>query len=76
VCGTIASQAWVAERTIPLLKTKTGLGAKEVKEVIEDDKYKIVIPYQTVWYGRQRAVDKSFGKWDDSFDWLYRFKVE
>ena len=27
-------------------------------------------------YGRQRAANKLFGKWDDSFDWLYRFKVE
>lgn len=58
-----------------MLKKKPGLGAKEVKEVLED-KYKIVIPYQTVWYGRQRATDKLFGKWDDSFDWLYRFKAE
>jgi len=27
-------------------------------------------------YGRQRAANKLFGKWDDSFDWLHRFKAE
>jgi hypothetical protein len=29
-----------------------------------------------VYNGRVRATDKLFGKWDDSFDWLYRFKAE
>jgi hypothetical protein len=51
------------------------MGAKEVKEELEK-KYKIKINYQTCWYGRQRAADKLFGKWDDSFDSLFRFKAE
>ena len=38
------------------------MGAKEVKDELEE-KYKIQIPYQTVWYGRQRAYDILFGKW-------------
>ncbi|RLN16694.1 hypothetical protein C2845_PM02G27510 [Panicum miliaceum] len=75
VLGTMAYQAWIAERTIPLLKKKPGIGSKEVQTILQD-KYKIEINYQTVWYGRQRAADKLFGKWDDSFDWLYRFKTE
>jgi len=29
-----------------------------------------------MWYERQRASDILFGKWDDSYDWLYRFKAE
>ena len=73
--GRMASQAWVAERAIPLLKRKSGMGAKEVKDELEE-KYKIQIPYQTVWYGRQRASDILFDKWDDSYDSLYRFKAE
>ncbi|WVZ83224.1 hypothetical protein U9M48_030393 [Paspalum notatum var. saurae] len=73
--GTMASQAWVAERCIPLLKEKKNMGAKEVKERLHS-KYRIDIPYQTVWYGRQRAANLLFGKWDDSYDWLYRFKAE
>ena len=73
--GRMASQAWIAERAIPLLKRKPGMGAKEVKDELEE-KYKIQIPYQTVWYGRQRASDILFDKWDDSYDSLYRFKAE
>jgi len=75
VVGRMASQAWVAERAIPLLKKKPSMGPKEVQEELQT-KYKIEIPYQTVVYGRQRAANKLFGKWDDSFDWLYRFKAE
>jgi hypothetical protein len=75
VRATMASQAWIAERAIPLLKKKPALGAKDIKEALED-KYNIKINYQTAWYGRQRAADKLFGKWDDSFEELYRFKAE
>jgi hypothetical protein len=60
VLGTMASQAWIAERAIPLLKKKPDMGAKEVKSILED-KYNVLINYQTAWYGRQRAVDKLFG---------------
>jgi len=71
----MASQAWVAERAIPLLKKKLGPGAKDIKEFLED-KYKIKINYMTVWYGRQRVAGRLFGNWNDSFDWLYRLKAE
>jgi len=71
----MASQAWVVERAIPLLKRKTGMGLKAVRDELQV-KYKIEIPYQTIVYGRQRTANKLFGKWDDSFDWLYKFKAE
>jgi hypothetical protein len=38
-----------------------------LKEELEK-KYKIKINYRTCWYSRQRAADKLFGKWDDSFN--------
>ncbi|CAN6316224.1 unnamed protein product [Urochloa humidicola] len=61
----MASQAWIAERAIPLLKKKSDLGAADIKSILED-KYNIEIKYQTTWYGRQRAADKLFGKWEPS----------
>jgi len=63
----MASQAWVAERAIHLLKRKPSMGAKAVQDELQV-KYKIKISYQTIVYGRQRAANKLFGKWDDSFD--------
>jgi len=75
VVGRMASINWVLERAIPLLKRKPTMGASVVKEELED-KYKININYQIVWYGRHWAADKLFGKLSDSYDWLYRFKAE
>ena len=60
VLGRMASQKWIAERAIPLLKDNPEMGPKAVKEELEK-KYNIKIPYQTVFYGRQRATDKLFG---------------
>jgi hypothetical protein len=71
----MANQAWVAERAIPFLKRKPDMGPKELQEELQF-KYKIEINCQTVVYDRQRAANKLFGKWDDCFDWLYRFKAE
>ncbi|WVZ88004.1 hypothetical protein U9M48_034566, partial [Paspalum notatum var. saurae] len=59
--GSTASQAWVAERAIPLLKRNPNIGTKEIQEELE---------------AKKRAADKLFGQWDDTFDWLYRFKAE
>jgi len=47
----MASQAWITERAVPLLKDKPQMGARELKEELEK-KYKININYQTCWYGR------------------------
>jgi hypothetical protein len=71
----MASQALVAEMAILFLKKKPSMGVKALQEALQD-KYNIDINYQTVVYGKQRACDKLFGKWDDSFDWLYRFKAK
>jgi len=57
------------------LKDNPEMGPKAIKEELEK-KYNIKIPYQTAFYGRQRAADKLFGKWDDCFDYLFRLKAE
>jgi hypothetical protein len=71
----MASQGWIAERAVDFLKDNPTMGAKALKKELVK-KYPVEINYQTCWYGRQRAANKLFGKWDDSFDWLYRFKAE
>ena len=73
--NTMASIKWVAERAVQFLKKKTSMGATEMKKELKF-KYGIDIPYQTVYNGTRRASEKLFGKWNDSFDWLYRIKAE
>jgi hypothetical protein len=52
VVGRMASQAWIADRAIPLLKDNLEMGPKAVKNELEK-KYNIKIPYQTAYYGRE-----------------------
>ena len=61
VLNRMASQAWIAERAVPLLRDDPSMGAKAVRKELEKQ-YKVKINYQTCWYGRQRAADKLFGK--------------
>jgi len=75
VLSKMASINWVAERAIPLLKMNPTMGASEMQKQLRF-KYNIEIPYQTVYNGTKRASERIFGKWTDSFDWLYRFKAE
>jgi hypothetical protein len=73
--SSMANIGWVAQRAVPYLKKDPQMGATELKKELFF-KYKLDIPYMTVYNGRKRAADKLFGKWDDSFDLLYRFKAE
>jgi hypothetical protein len=61
VVSRMANIGWVAERAIPLLKKDPSMGAKALQEEL-NYKYKVDIPYQTVYNGRVRAADKLFGK--------------
>ena len=40
------------------------------------DKFKVLMPYKRVYYGRQLAIDQLYGKWGSSFDNLFRFKEQ
>jgi hypothetical protein len=72
----MASIGWVAERAVPLLRQNPSMRACEVKKALYHKYNNLDIPYQIVYNGTKRASEKLFGKWSDSFDWLYRFKAE
>ena len=40
------------------------------------DKFKVLVPYKRVYYGRQLAIGQLYGKWGLSFDNLFRFKEQ
>ncbi|KAK3144939.1 hypothetical protein QOZ80_4AG0320050 [Eleusine coracana subsp. coracana] len=65
-CGaTMATNNWVADRSVEWLKEKPTLGAKELQEKIEK-KYAIKISYDKVFKGKDKALDMIYGKWDES----------
>lgn len=73
--SSMASQSWVADRALPILRKKPETSAAEVQEKLEED-FGITLKYWTVWKGRERAMRILYGTWEESFQLLYSFKAE
>lgn len=71
----MASNKWVADRVMELLRDNSTIKPKELQDVIKK-KYKIEVPYDRVVRGKQRALDMINGKWDDSYDLLSTYQTE
>ncbi|XP_062179417.1 uncharacterized protein LOC133884028 [Phragmites australis] len=75
-CGdTMASNKWVANRVVDLLRDKPTMGPKELQDELKK-KYKMDVPYDRVYRGKERALDMINGKWDDSYDLLPTYRAE
>ncbi|XP_062186670.1 uncharacterized protein LOC133890252 [Phragmites australis] len=75
-CGdTMASNKWVADRVVDLLRDKPTMGPKELQDELKK-KYKMDVPYDRVYRGKERALDMINGKWDDSYDLLPTYRAE
>ena len=71
----MATYHWVAEKAIPLLKKDPNMGAKKIQEELEE-KYQVTIGYSTVHLSKDKAEQQIFGTWEESFGYLFNFKVE
>ena len=75
-CGDMmASNKWVADRVVDLLRDKPTMGPKELQDELKK-KYKMDVPYDRVYRGKERALDMINGKWDDSYDLLPTYRAE
>lgn len=73
--SSMASQGWVADRALPLIRANPTMGASELEKALEQ-KYNVTIGYGKVWAGRQLALEQLYGPWEESFQSLYSFKAE
>lgn len=71
----MASVEWVAQKLAAELKQNPSCRAIDLMDVLKK-KYGMDLPYHTVWSGRLRALEKLYGSWEMTFDWLYRFKAQ
>jgi hypothetical protein len=71
----MASYKWVRDKAIPFLKKDPNMLATQLKKELEE-KYQVTIGYSTVHLGREKAREKLFGTWEDSFGYLFNFKAE
>jgi len=71
----MASNKWVAERIVDLLREDPDIKPKELEKRL-NKRYSIQIPYDRVFRGKERAMDIIYGKWDDSYNLLPTYKAE
>jgi hypothetical protein len=73
--GTTSSQKWVASKAVSILRDYPKMGAKELQQKLQND-HKVTISYNKVWRGKEVALAELYGKWDESFELLFRWKPE
>jgi hypothetical protein len=71
----MATNAWVRDRVIDILREEPTTGAAALKKMLEK-KYNIKLSYYVAWDGKEMALEQIMGKWDDSFEDAFRFKAE
>ncbi|XP_037465458.1 uncharacterized protein LOC119337427 isoform X4 [Triticum dicoccoides] len=69
------SQDWVANKAVSILRSSPNMGAKELQKKLQEQ-YKVTILYDTVWRGKEKALAEVYGKWEESFEMLYKWKAE
>ena len=71
----LAKTRWVADAVLDWLRETPTLGPTALHGKLFE-KYKIDIPYMRIFYGKEMALDRINGAWNDSFQLLYTFKAE
>jgi hypothetical protein len=56
----------VADKTLPILMLESELGAKKLHKRLQE-KFNVVIEYDTVWKGKEKAMTKLYGTWEENF---------
>lgn len=69
------SQDWVASKAVSILRSSPNMGAKELQKKLQEE-HKLTITYDTVWRGKEKALAEVYGKWEESFEMLYKWKAE
>ena len=71
----IATNHWVCDRVIEWLSKDATLGPTTLKKKLEE-KYRVDISAWVVWDGKEMALKKLQGDWENSFDDAFSFKGE
>nr|XP_020188106.1 uncharacterized protein LOC109773800 [Aegilops tauschii subsp. strangulata] len=66
---------WIADASVTCIRNNPGIGPKQIQQRLAE-KYGIEVPYSRCYFGKELAVDKTFGKYSESFSLLYSSKAE
>lgn len=73
--ATTPTLKWVASKAVSILRDDPNIGAKRLQNRLQTY-HKCEISYDTVWRGKERALEEVYGKWEESFELLFRWKAE
>jgi hypothetical protein len=65
---------WVANKALPILMSELELGAKNLQKRLQE-KFNVVMVYDTVWKGKEKVVAELYGTWEKNFQQLLRWKA-
>jgi hypothetical protein len=71
----MASHTWVAKRVMEWLREDLTMGSLKLKNELLK-KYKMDVPYNRVFRGKEKALDMIYDAWDDNYDLLPTYKAE
>ena len=57
------------------MRKDPSVGAKKLQQRLQDE-HNVTLSYNKVWEGRKDAMVELHGTWEESFDMLWRFKLE
>jgi DNA replicative helicase MCM subunit Mcm2 (Cdc46/Mcm family) len=64
---------WVADKALPMLTLEPELEAKKLQKRLQE-KFNVVIGYDTVWKGKEKAMIELYDTWEENFQQLLRWK--
>jgi hypothetical protein len=67
------TSAWVAYKSLPNLMSELDLGAKKLQKRLQE-KSNVVIGYDTVWKGKEKATAELYDTWEENFHQLLNWK--
>jgi hypothetical protein len=65
------TSTWVSCKALPILLSEPELGAKKLQKRLQE-KYNVVIGYDTVWKGKEKAMAELYDTWEENLQQLLR----
>jgi hypothetical protein len=63
--------AWMADKALLILMSESELEAKKLQKRLQE-KFNVVIGYDTIWTGKEKAMTELYDTWEENFQQLLR----
>jgi hypothetical protein len=71
----VPTSTWVTDKTLLIFMAEPDLEAKKLQKRLQD-KYNVIIGYDTVWKCKEKALADMYGTWEENFQKLLNWKAD